>query len=50
MGWEEGGPGGSAESTKRGEGMEAENQGPRRQEENRSGLEWSGCTEILETK
>ena len=30
--------------------MEAEKQGPGRQEENRSGLEWSGHTEILGTK
>lgn len=30
--------------------MEAEKQGPGRQEENRSGWEWSGHTEILGTK
>ena len=51
MGHQEGGPGGSAANTERaGEGMEAEKQGPGRQEENRSGLEWSGHTEILGTK
>ena len=50
MGHQEGGPGGSAANTEKGgEGMEAEKQGPGRQE-NRSGLEWSGHTEILGTK
>lgn len=47
MGREEGGPGGSAESTKRGEGMGAEKQGPGGRR--KTGQGWSG-TEILGTK